>query len=223
MTVDDRVFPWAAEYDADQLAAFIEDLWGAASGDNDLATLQAVEDAIAAHRPAADLPAPCPLTEREVEILTLLASGATYASAGQKLNVTDHSVRRHAERIYDRLGVRNAAHAVSVAAHHRWLPDLPIPEPVARMPRAGPHTRLAMYQERAAEMRGRPGEPAEIGPYGSIAAVKNAAYRINRGLVNAFKPAGSFRAQAVRSDSGQWFVRARYLGTPVRTTERTTS
>lgn len=45
-------FGWAARLDADQLAAFLDELSLAASGDDDLATLQTVEKVIAEWRPA---------------------------------------------------------------------------------------------------------------------------------------------------------------------------
>ncbi|MGP4085430.1 response regulator transcription factor [Streptomyces sp. KR55] len=206
----DLAFPWAREYDADQLAAFIEDLWGAASGDNDLDTLDAIEKVIAEHRPD---PVPCPLTARQIEVLTQLATGETYESAARNLGVSVSSFKRHCEAIYTRLGVRNMTQATVIAADLRWLPGIPVPVPPPRARKLGPHRWRAIYRKHVAQMRKRPRHPVEIGPYSSCSGARNAAWRMNKGLLSQFQPTGAFNAQAVRSDSGHWVVLARYLGT----------
>ncbi len=213
-------FPWARTYDADQLAAFIEDLWGAASGDNDLATLDAIEKVIAEHRP--DL-VPCPLTAREIEILTEVANGETYASAARNLGLVTETVRSRCAIIYGRLGARCAAQAAAIAAHHGWLSGLHAPEPAGRVPQLGPHAWKTTYRERAAEMRERPGEVVEIGPYGSRPGARRGALRIRKGLIDVFRPAASFEAEAVPAGHGRWIVRARYIGTPASTAQKAAS
>lgn len=213
-------FPWARSYDADQLAAFIEDLWGAASGDNDLATLDAIEKVIAEHRPD---PAPCPLTAREIEVLTEVANGEMYESAAEHLGLSVPTVRSHCATIYDRLGARRGAQATAIAAHHGWLPGLHTPDPVAPIPKRGPHAWKALYRERAAEMCQRPGEVVEVGPYGSRNGALSSAARISKGLMDIFRPAGSFEAEAVPINYTRWFVRARYIGMPGGTEQKAAS
>ncbi|MGW6911499.1 response regulator transcription factor [Streptomyces sp. NPDC054940] len=211
---DNPAFPWARTYDADQLSAFVDDLWGAASGDNDLATLDAIEEVIAEHRPDIAVPR-CPLTERELQILTQLANGETYESAAGNLTISANSVRARCPQIYARLGAKNAVQAAAIAARHGWLADMQVPAPVEDVPRIlhGPHAWNRRYHQRAAEMRDKPGLPLDIGPYGSRSGARGAARCIRRGLYDAFQPAGSFDARTVRSEHGTWLVSARYVGT----------
>lgn len=148
---DVPAFPWAAQFEAKELAAFLEDLWGAASGDDGLATLQAVEKVIAEHRPAAAavpqltesvvqaiaqkvtaqlLPyaagngaalAPCPLSRRELECLIEVAKGESYESAGAALGLRRQTVATHVQRAFRRLRVSGAPRAVAIAVHHGWI------------------------------------------------------------------------------------------------------
>jgi DNA-binding CsgD family transcriptional regulator len=217
---DNLVFPWARSYDADQLAALIEDLWGAASGDNDLATLDAIEKVIAEHRPD---PVPCPLTGREIQILTEVANGETYESAASNLGLGLETVRSCCATLYDRLGARCAAQAAAIAAHHGWLPGLRVTEPAERVQQLSPQAWKTIYRQRAAEMRKRPRQVVEIGPYVSRTGARNGVWRINGGLIAEFQPAGSFDAEAVRVDHGRWIVRARYIGTPVSPAQKAAS
>lgn len=205
-------FPWARTYDADQLDAFIEGLWAAASGDNDLATLDAIEEAIATHRPPA---VPCPLTPREIEILTEIASGESYESAARNLGLSLDTVRSRCVIIYGRLGTRRGAQATAIAVHHGWLPGLRVTAAAPDLSRLAPNAWKAIYRERAAEMRKHPGKVVEIGPYGSRNGAYKSAARINKGQLDVFQAAGSFEAEVVPVQPSRWIVRARYVGTPV--------
>lgn len=215
-------FPWARTYDADQLAAFIEDVWGAAGGGDDLATLDAMEKAVAAHRPPTP-PSPCPLSQRETEVLTLIANGETYESAGAQLGITGHTVRQYLGRVYGRLGARNAVHAAAIAARRGWLPGLTVPPSAPAVLRRSPRVWRDLYRASAAEMRARPGEPVVIGPYGSNSGARNAVRRIRLGLLEEFQPAGAFEATPARGERDRWLVRARYLGSPARTEQKAAS
>jgi DNA-binding CsgD family transcriptional regulator len=222
MAGEPLVFPWARSYDADQLAAFIEDLWGAASGDNDLATLDAIEKVIAEHGPDVSLP-PCPLSPRELDLLTQIAEGETYESAARNLDISVHSARARVPQIYARIGAKNGAHAVAIALRHGWIADLHIPDPFEEVPRVhGPTVWNRVYRERAAELRQAPGSQADIGPYRSRHGARGAARSIRKGLHDAFSPAGSFDASTVRAARG-WIVRARYIETPVNTAQKAAS
>lgn len=55
-----------------------------------------------------------PLTERERQILTLLATGAGAAEIGRALYIGEGTVKTHTTRLYARLGARNAPHAVAL-------------------------------------------------------------------------------------------------------------
>ena len=62
-----------------------------------------------------------PLSEREVEILRLVAAGATNKEVGQQLFLSPDTVKTHLESVYRKLGVRDRAHAVAVAMRTRLL------------------------------------------------------------------------------------------------------
>lgn len=208
---DGTTFPWARDYDPAQLGAFIEDLWGAASGDTSLATLDAIEAVIARHRPA-PTPRPCPLSKRELEILGLFAVGENATSAGQTLGLNG-SVRGRCPQIYARLGARTAAQAVTIALHEGWLTDVPIPDPVEIPPhrQPGPRGWNLMYQATVEQLRARPGTVLPIGPYWARKGARGAAASIRAGRYVPFRPAGHFDAKAELTD-GKWFVLARYIG-----------
>ncbi len=55
------------------------------------------------------------LTEREKVVLALLASGATNADIGAKLNVSEGTVRRHVSDTFSKLELRNRAEAAAFA------------------------------------------------------------------------------------------------------------
>jgi DNA-binding NarL/FixJ family response regulator len=52
-----------------------------------------------------------PLSEREREVLTLIASGATNREIAERLYLSPHTVKEHASALYRKLGVKNRAEA----------------------------------------------------------------------------------------------------------------
>lgn len=52
------------------------------------------------------------LTDRQVEVLRLLAQGFTYQEVSEKLEVSRLTVKNHASAIYNRLGVTNKTEAI---------------------------------------------------------------------------------------------------------------
>jgi DNA-binding NarL/FixJ family response regulator len=52
-----------------------------------------------------------PLSEREREVLTLIASGATNREIAERLYLSPHTVKEHASSLYRKLGVKNRAEA----------------------------------------------------------------------------------------------------------------
>ena len=79
--------------------------------------------------PGGDEPAPPALeslTERELEILTLLASGLSNAELGAKLYLSEPTIKTHLSSIFRKLGVRDRVQAVIAAF------DAGLVEPAAR-------------------------------------------------------------------------------------------
>ncbi|MGH2700647.1 MAG: response regulator [Actinomycetota bacterium] len=58
------------------------------------------------------------LTQRELEVLTLLASGAGGEEIAKKLNVSRNTVRSHVQNILTKLQVHSRLEAVAFAARH---------------------------------------------------------------------------------------------------------
>lgn len=63
-----------------------------------------------------------PLSERELEVLTLLASGRTNSEIAGDLFVAQGTVKSHTGNIYRKLGARNRAEALARARELRLLP-----------------------------------------------------------------------------------------------------
>jgi LuxR family maltose regulon positive regulatory protein len=72
-------------------------------------------EAAAAMPPATVLELPEPLSEREVEVLRLIATGLSNADAGRKLFIAPSTVKKHLENIYAKLGTRNRTQAIARA------------------------------------------------------------------------------------------------------------
>ncbi len=62
-----------------------------------------------------------PLSERERQVLELIASGATNQETAKKLHLSAHTVKDHTTAIYRKLGARNRAEAVHKAQTMRIL------------------------------------------------------------------------------------------------------
>jgi DNA-binding NarL/FixJ family response regulator len=66
-----------------------------------------------------DLPAG--LTAREVEILRLLAAGQTNSEIAAALMISEHTVRRHLQNIFVKLGVSSRAAATAFAVQRNFV------------------------------------------------------------------------------------------------------
>lgn len=64
---------------------------------------------------ANEAPAGPPLSDREREVLDLVASGATNREIGSALFLSPHTIKEHTSSLYRKLGVRNRAEAVQKA------------------------------------------------------------------------------------------------------------
>ncbi len=64
---------------------------------------------------------PCPLSERELDVLRLLAEGKVYKQIAQDLDLSASTVRSHLHRAYNRIGATDRAQAVLIATQNGWL------------------------------------------------------------------------------------------------------
>lgn len=62
--------------------------------------------------------APTDLTERQVEVLTLVAQGFTYTQVGEILHLSEATIRYHMSQILERLHLENRAQVIAYAARH---------------------------------------------------------------------------------------------------------
>src|SRR5207244_11284047 len=68
-------------------------------------------------RPAL-VPPTAGLTGREVQVLALVATGLTNHEVATELAISDHTVRRHLQNIFTKLGVSSRAGATAFAYQH---------------------------------------------------------------------------------------------------------
>src|SRR5262249_44291803 len=71
-----------------------------------------------AARPSAPSTYPGGLTEREVEVLRLVAKGLTIAQIAEQLSMSFHTANAHVRSIYKKLGVTSRSAAVRYALEH---------------------------------------------------------------------------------------------------------
>jgi DNA-binding NarL/FixJ family response regulator len=68
------------------------------------------------------LPVPTPLendlTERELEVLRLIGTGATNREIADRLVVSERTVKNHVSNILSRLGLQNRTHTALYAREH---------------------------------------------------------------------------------------------------------
>ena len=75
-------------------------------------------DALTSGIAAAPIAHPAGLTPRELEVLRLLAAGATNHAIATRLHLADKTVHRHVSNIYSKLGVSSRAAATAYAYEH---------------------------------------------------------------------------------------------------------
>ena len=64
---------------------------------------------------------PAGLTEREIDVLRLLATGASRKAMAERLFVSEHTVRHHLEHIYAKIDVSTRVEATLFALEHDIL------------------------------------------------------------------------------------------------------
>jgi two-component system, OmpR family, response regulator len=64
---------------------------------------------------------PNPLTERELEVVGLLAAGKTYKQVARALDLSQSTVRNHLHNVYHKLNVVDRAQAVITSRENGWI------------------------------------------------------------------------------------------------------
>ena len=78
--------------------------------------LDSVRDTILADRESTS-----PLTNRELEVLALVAGGLRNREIAETLGVSEQTVKNHLSSVLHKFGVRRRAQAVAYAVRHGWL------------------------------------------------------------------------------------------------------
>lgn len=64
---------------------------------------------------------PTPLSQREIEVLQLLACGSTNVEIAQSLHISPHTVKSHINHIFNKLGVNSRTQASVWATQHHFV------------------------------------------------------------------------------------------------------
>jgi DNA-binding NarL/FixJ family response regulator len=102
----------------ESLRTIVEAVRGVAAGEDGWLSRRVAARVLALRRAPDPAPAderPGGLTEREAEVLRLVAAGHTNAEAADALFLSEHTVRNHLANVFAKLGVRNRAEAASWA------------------------------------------------------------------------------------------------------------
>ena len=62
------------------------------------------------------------ITPRELEILQLIAAGLSNKEIGERVFVSENTVKTHSSRVFDKLGARRRTQAVHLAKDYRLIP-----------------------------------------------------------------------------------------------------
>jgi DNA-binding NarL/FixJ family response regulator len=82
------------------------------------ATLLAATEFPSEPEPARSVPPPDGLTQREAEILGMIAHGMTNPEIAAELFLSNHTVKTHVSRIFAKTGSRDRAAAIGYAHRH---------------------------------------------------------------------------------------------------------
>lgn len=62
------------------------------------------------------------ITKRELEILTLIASGMSNREIAEKLFVSENTVKTHSSRLFDKMSAKRRTQAVQIGKEFRLIP-----------------------------------------------------------------------------------------------------
>ena len=82
------------------------------------ATLLAATETAPKPGPERSAPPPDGLTQREVEILALVAQGLTNGEIAERLFLSSHTIKTHINRIFAKTGSRDRVAAIAYAQRH---------------------------------------------------------------------------------------------------------
>ena len=94
--------------------SYLENLLREMGAVPDAASLSSTEIKTVTPRDAALASLPEPLSEREIEVLTLIASGASNQQIAEQLVVSMSTVKTHINRTYRKLDARSRTQAVAI-------------------------------------------------------------------------------------------------------------
>jgi DNA-binding NarL/FixJ family response regulator len=95
----------------------------ARAGRLDTDAVRAVLEAAGTPAPVVRRPRPAGLTERQVEVLRLVAKGLSNPKIAERLVISRRTAERHVQDVYDRIGVSSRAAAALFAMEHDLLKD----------------------------------------------------------------------------------------------------
>lgn len=82
---------------------------------------QPIPEPLPEQQPAAQLPPESPLTDREIEVLNLIAEGKSNKEAAVELSISQQTVKNHISHIFDKLEVNDRTSAVLLAVRYGWV------------------------------------------------------------------------------------------------------
>jgi DNA-binding NarL/FixJ family response regulator len=62
------------------------------------------------------------ITDRELEVLELIAAGLSTREMAQRIHVSENTIKTHASRVFAKLGARRRTQAVQLGKEHRLIP-----------------------------------------------------------------------------------------------------
>jgi DNA-binding CsgD family transcriptional regulator len=87
----------------------------------DLAAADVIDAGLRQHGAAAATGADSPLTEREMQVLRLIARGKTNKAVARELSLSEKTVDRHVSNIFTKLDVSSRAAATAIAYEHKLI------------------------------------------------------------------------------------------------------
>ena len=113
--------PHRAALTLDQAAASVQEETRAGRFDHDAAVAVLTEAGHRGRQPGRVRPAG--LSDREIEVLALVASGCSNADIAAQLVISRRTAEHHVQHIYAKIGVSSRAAAALFAVQHEFVPS----------------------------------------------------------------------------------------------------